>query len=79
MRFVPVKSDDQLGLQSLHRVRERWVMRTTAVVDQIRGLLLERGAACLKPEIDTKGTVLRKGDALRWGLLGYLFRHRTIS
>jgi transposase len=27
MRFVPVKSDDQLDLQSLHRVRERWVMR----------------------------------------------------
>jgi transposase len=36
MRFVAVKSDDQLGLQSLHRVRERWVMRTTAVVNQIR-------------------------------------------
>jgi hypothetical protein len=26
MRFVPIKSDDQLDLQSLHRVRERWVM-----------------------------------------------------
>ena len=43
MRFVPVKSDDQLDLQSLHRVRERWVMRRTAAVNQIRGLLLERG------------------------------------
>jgi transposase len=43
MRFVPIKSDDQLDLQSLHRVRERWVMRRTAVVNQIRGLLLERG------------------------------------
>src|SRR5271163_3168311 len=43
MRFVPVKSDDQLDLQSLHRVRERWVMRRTTVVNQIRGLLLERG------------------------------------
>jgi hypothetical protein len=30
-------------LQSLHRVRERWVMRRTAVINQIRGLLLERG------------------------------------
>ena len=36
MRFVPVKSDDQLDLQSLHRVRERWVMRRTAVVNEIR-------------------------------------------
>src|SRR5580700_3066631 len=43
MRFVPIKSDDQLDLQSLHRVRERWVMRRTAVINQIRGLLLERG------------------------------------
>jgi transposase len=40
---VPIKSDDQLDLQSLHRVRERWVMRRTAVINQIRGLLLERG------------------------------------
>jgi transposase len=43
MRFVPIKSDEQLDLQSLHRVRERWVRRRTAVVNQIRGLLLERG------------------------------------
>ncbi|MGB8479560.1 MAG: IS110 family transposase [Acidobacteriaceae bacterium] len=43
MRFVPIKTDDQLDMQSLHRVRERWVMRRTAVVNQVRGLLLERG------------------------------------
>jgi transposase len=43
MRFVPVKSNEQLDLQSLHRVRERWVMRRTAAVNQVRGLLLERG------------------------------------
>jgi len=30
-------------LQALHRVRERWVMRRTAMVNQIRSLLLERG------------------------------------
>jgi transposase len=48
MRFVPIKSDDQLDLQSLHRVRERWVMRRTAVVNQIRGLLLERGITVRK-------------------------------
>jgi transposase len=33
MRFVPIKSDDQLDLQSLHRVRERWVMRRTSVIN----------------------------------------------
>ena len=48
MRYVPIKSDDQLDIQSLHRVRERWVGRRTAVVNQIRGLLLERGVTVRK-------------------------------
>jgi transposase len=48
MRFVPIKSDDQLDLQSLHRVRERWVSRRTAVINQIRSLLLERGITVRK-------------------------------
>jgi transposase len=48
MRFVPIKTDDQLDLQSLHRVRERWVVRRTAVINQIRGLLLERGVTIRK-------------------------------
>jgi transposase len=48
MRFVPIKSDDQLDLQSLHRVRERWVSRRTAVINQMRGLLLERGITVRK-------------------------------
>lgn len=48
MRFVPIKTDDQLDLQSLHRIRERWVGRRTAVINQIRGLLLERGITVRK-------------------------------
>jgi transposase len=48
MRFVPIKTDEQLDMQSLHRVRERWVMRRTAAVNQIRGLLLERGITVRK-------------------------------
>jgi len=43
MRFVPIKTDDQLDLQALHRVRDRLVQRRTAVINQIRGFLLERG------------------------------------
>jgi transposase len=42
MRFVPIKTEEQLDLQALHRVRERSVMRRTAVANQIRSLLLER-------------------------------------
>ncbi len=44
MRFVPTKSVEQLDLQALHRVRARLVSQRTAVVNQIRAFLLERGA-----------------------------------
>jgi transposase len=43
VRFVAIKTDDQLDLQSLHRVRERLVHNRTEVINQMRGLLLERG------------------------------------
>src|SRR5205085_9749926 len=43
MRFVPIKTDDQLDLQAMHRVRDRLVHRRTAVINQMRGFLLERG------------------------------------
>lgn len=43
MRFVPIKTDDQLDLQALHRVRDRWVTRRTAVMNQIRGFLSRPG------------------------------------
>ena len=44
-RCVPVKTDDQLDLQALHRVRSRLVGQRTAVTNQIRGFLLEHGIA----------------------------------
>jgi transposase len=43
MRFVPVKSGEQLELQALHRVRQRLVGERTALINQIRGFLLETG------------------------------------
>ena len=48
MRFVPIKTDDQLDLQALHRARERLVHRRTALINQIRGFLLERGIVFAK-------------------------------
>jgi transposase len=42
-RCVPVKTDDQLDLQALHRVRSRLISDRTAAINQIRGFLLERG------------------------------------
>jgi transposase len=43
MRFVRLKSSEQLDLQALHRVRSRLVGQRTAVINQIRGFLLEHG------------------------------------
>ena len=43
MRFVELKSADQLDMQSLHRVRDRLVGERTALVNQLRAVLLERG------------------------------------
>lgn len=43
MRFVELKSETQLDIQSLHRVRDQLVGERTSLTNQIRSLLLERG------------------------------------
>ena len=43
MRFVAVKSEEQLAMQSLHRHRSRLVGNSTQLINQMRGFLLERG------------------------------------
>lgn len=40
---VGIKSEEQLDMQALHRVRQRLVTARTAIVNQLRGLLRERG------------------------------------
>jgi transposase len=45
MKFVATKTAEQLDLQALHRVREQLVSQRTAVINQIRAFLLERGVA----------------------------------
>jgi transposase len=43
MRFVELKSQEQLDVQSLHRVRSRLVGARTTLINQMRAILLERG------------------------------------
>jgi transposase len=43
MRFVPVKSAEQLAVQAVHRIRSRLVADRVRLVNQIRGLLGEHG------------------------------------
>jgi len=43
MRFVALKTEAQLDVQVLHRVRDRLVGQRTALMNQVRSVLLERG------------------------------------
>src|SRR4029079_17971917 len=65
MRPVPLKSAEQLDLQALHRVRSRLVGQRTAVINQIRGFLLECGIP------------VRQGPAGLREALPTLLSHRT--
>lgn len=48
MRFVELKSQEQLDMQTLHRARDRLVGERTALINQLRAILLERGVAVPK-------------------------------
>ena len=43
MRFVALKSEEQLDMQTLHRTRDRAVGDRTSLMNQLRAILLERG------------------------------------
>ena len=45
MRFVPIKTEEQLDVQAMHRVRDRPVQPRTALINEIRGFLLDRRQA----------------------------------
>src|SRR6202163_3494571 len=66
MRFVPIKTDDQLDLQALHRVRDRLIARRTSVINQLRAFLLERGMTFAKTPAKLKVAmpeILENADA----------------
>jgi transposase len=48
---VPLKSAAALAMQALHRARQGYVRRRTAVGNQMRGLLLEHGVAMAQGEL----------------------------
>ena len=48
MRFVELKVQAQLDLQTLHRARDRLVGERTALINQFRAILLERGIVVAK-------------------------------
>jgi len=48
MRFVPIKTDVQLAIQGLHRVRSLYIKQRTARMNMMRGLLAECGIVMAK-------------------------------
>lgn len=81
MRFVPIKTEDQLDLQALHRVRDRLVAGRTSVINQIRAFLLERGISFRKGPASVRGQrpeILENSDqklsTRMRGLLNFLWQ-----
>ena len=75
MRFVPIKTDDQLDLQAMHRVRDRLVARRTSVINQLRAFLLDICTAAIR---NTSPSLRwRRLVSLRYGCTGcFVRRHR---
>jgi transposase len=64
MRFVELKSEEQLDMQILHRARDRLVAERTALINQLRAILLERGIIMSRGrrKLETSLAVLMDAD-----------------
>jgi hypothetical protein len=58
MRFVALKSEEQLDMQTLHRARDRLVGERTALINQLRAVLLERGITVAQGRLALASTLL---------------------
>jgi transposase len=74
MRFVSLKSEAQLDLQILHRVRERLVNARTALINQLRAVLLERGIILPKGRVN----LMRRLEDIMTGDPAVSVRTRTL-
>jgi transposase len=63
MRFVPIKSNEQQAVLSLHRLRQGFVKARTAQGNQIRGLLGELGLIIPKRMVNATKRVPTATDA----------------
>lgn len=79
MRFVKPKSVEQHDVQLLHRMRERLTKQSTALINQVRGMLAEYGIVMTKSKsafkaqlpdilIDETNTLTTKGRAIFYQL-----------
>ncbi|WNK20696.1 IS110 family transposase [Halomonas piscis] len=59
MRFVPQKKLEQQDLQSLHRIRDRYIKQRTQLINQVHGLLQEYGIVSGRGQAALKRTLWR--------------------
>lgn len=62
MRFVGLKSEEQLDVQVLHRVRDRLVGQRTSLMNQMRSILLERGIVVAQGRRALRDALLTAAD-----------------
>ena len=76
MKFVPIKTVEQQDLQSLHKIRERFVGHRTRISNQTRGLLSEYG---LVTTLGFKALKALIQEALESDALTTLFKEELAS
>ncbi len=76
MKFVRVKSVEQQDIQSLHKIRERFVSHRTRISNQTRGLLSEYGLIAT-PGFKALKTLIQ--EALESDALTVVFREEIAS
>ena len=62
MRFVALKSEKQTRHQTLHRARDRLVSERTALINQLRAVLLERGITVAQGRLALASTCYLRGS-----------------
>ena len=60
---VAIKSETQLDIQALHRVRERLIKERTAIGNELRGILAERGYVMRKGAKALRERVMELGSS----------------
>jgi transposase len=63
MRFVAAKREEQLDTQTLHRARDRLVSERTALINQIRAIVWERGIVLPQGRRPLERELTRRLDA----------------
>ena len=76
MKFVPVKTLERQDIQSLHRIRERFIGNRTRISNQTRGLLSEYG---LIAPVGFKSLKILIQEALESNSLSALFKEEIAS